>query len=161
MNKIINNLTQATLLEEKAFLHSTMFNVNIRLLKINKGYKQLIKSIIDYMNDILNKNYNDYSKLKGISGANVGIPFNIVVSDFVYMINPIIINVSKETYLTKSNCGSLLLPKPIQVKRYKWIEVEYFDINGVKVVSDIFMRPLAGTIQHEIEHNNGILITDK
>ena len=62
------------------------------------------------MLEILNTKFSDYTKLQGISGANVGIPFNIIIvrdlDNYIIMINPEILSKSKETKLVKSNCGS-------------------------------------------------------
>jgi peptide deformylase len=60
----------------------------------------------------------------------------------------------------KSNCGSILLKEPIKIKRFKRISVAWYDVNGNYHMED-FKGQVACTIQHEIEHNLGILITDK
>jgi len=69
--------------------------------------------------------------------------------------------------LVESNCGSLNLEESIPVERHESVTVKYypFPIEGEEYAAE-FHLPIvetftSGTIQHEIEHNNGILITDK
>jgi peptide deformylase len=179
--------TNVSIPEEKKFLGSKLFNVNMRLFKSSEGYRDLISHTIEYMIDLINYKYDDYDAVKGISGANIGVPFNIVVvkvtddayekiseeekyvtcigvegleGTFIPMINPVIKSRSKETFTTISNCGSVVLDAPIEVERHKWVVVEFYDAEGEKHIVQ-FGKPLTGTIQHEIEHNRGILITDK
>ena len=72
-----------------------------------------------------------------------------------------IIEHSEEIIYAESNCGSVRLDKSIQVWRYEWVKVNYFNIFGIEE-AEIFNREDGGfTIQHEINHNLGILITDK
>jgi peptide deformylase len=137
--------------------------VNIRLFKENKAYKRMILHIVDYMCDCMDASYENYTDLCGISGANIGIPLNIIVVNLgeeeTVMLNPEIIDASEETRIAKSNCGSLNLPEPIEVERHKSVIVKYYDEDGVKKVKDI--KEGAGTTQHEIDHNKGIMILDR
>jgi len=139
------------------------------------------------MIDLMLQDFDDYDAIKGISGANIGVPFNIVVINvgeheltetrkkvpvgildddiiicdnlFIPMLNPKIIKTSKKTFFTESNCGSIILDKPIQVERNEWVKVHFYNIKGEEKVIK-FGKPLTGTVQHEIEHNQGILITE-
>jgi len=132
--------------------------------------------IIKYMGKLSKCDFLDYSKLQGISGANLGIPFNIVgvratakaIKDglsaiegtLFFLINPKVVEESKETYIVMSNCGSIRLPKKIKVERHEWVKVGYYDLTGAPK-EDVFKGAFGSTLQHEIEHNLGILITDK
>lgn len=152
--------------EDTDILHRKSFDVNIRLYTSNNSYNYLIASIISYMKIIIHTNFKDYAKLKGLSGANIGVPFNIIVvvpsttNNVITMINPKIIKKSTTTHTVKSNCGSLCLEKPIEVERYDWVDVEWYDETG-NYQHDRFKGALGSTIQHEIEHNLGILISDR
>jgi peptide deformylase len=147
--------------DEKSYLHKPLFNVNMRLYNNNHEYRHMIRHIIEYMCEILYKEFNDYPSAKGISGANVGIPFNIIVAKEkdtgLRMINPGVIEESDETRIVKSNCGSLVLPEPIEVQRHKTVTVRFFDIDGESSTRK-YKGALACTIQHEIDHNNGVTI---
>lgn len=145
-------------------LHEKLFDVNIRLFKYNKEYRNMILGLLNYMKDLLNTKFEDYAELKGISGANVGIPFNLVVvkngKGTLKMVNPsytAIDTFDKRT--VKSNCGSINLEESIEVERYREVSVCYHDEAGER--HDITIDgAFASTVQHEIDHNNGILITD-
>lgn len=164
--------------ENRRVLTTKLHDVNMRIYKTNRSYRFVIETIIDYMKYTLRLKFDNYPLGRGISGANVGIPFNIVVirkkvdnklitrlkellgKNYIVMINPKIVDKDRELVIRKSNCGSLLLKEPIAVERYKSICVAYYDIKS-KSHKKYFNMPIAATIQHEIDHNNGILITDR
>lgn len=163
MDTICNYIIQNQL-SGNCILHRRGFEVNIHLFKKSFGYRHLILSTIDYMKEVIQKSFVDYNKIKGISGANIGIPLNIVgigeKDTTFFMINPHIVSESRKTKIVKSNCGSIRLQEKIEVKRYEWIKVEYYDTDGGKR-RDKFDGAFGFTLQHEIDHNLGILITDK
>ncbi|MEI6773709.1 MAG: peptide deformylase [bacterium] len=75
------------------------------------------------------------------------------------MINPKIIEKSKETILREEACISL--PNCIgMVKRHNAITVEFMDIQGKKQ-NKKYKEFNAVIIQHEIDHLDGILFMDK
>lgn len=148
-----------------AMLKKPLFDVNMRLYNNNTVYRKLITDIIDYMIVALKNKYANYPKLKGISGANVGIPFNIVVTrkrtkPNVY-INPSY-NKTKDAKMctVTTNCGSICLEENIITERYDAITITYFNLNGYYITKRVDDKE-AFTLQHEIDHNNGILITDR
>jgi peptide deformylase len=150
--------------KENDYLHRPLFNVNIRLFTSNEHYRKTIIDICDYMKLVMLQEYKDYSKLAGLSGANIGIPFNIISilknDEITHMINPSIVRMSKQTLTVQSNCGSLRLPNKISVLRREWVEVSYYDISGRHHQEKFTIVDGGGTIQHEIDHNKGILITN-
>jgi peptide deformylase len=148
-------------------LHKQLFDVPMRLFiynEENKEFRKLLKGIISYMKRVLETKFEEYPETKGISGANVGIPYNIVLvkkgKKVLTFINPKMMPLTDEQKEVKSNCGSILLQEPIKIKRYKKISVAWYDLNGNYHMED-FRGRVACTLQHEIEHNLGILITDK
>lgn len=144
-------------------LHHKVFDVNIRLYNKKGQYHFIIQLIVKYMSKIERMEFTDYSKIKGISGANIGLAVNIIGvmrdKEMSFFLNPKITKKSDKTLVITSNCGSIRLSERIKVKRHKWVEIEYYDLDGKKTV-----RRCAGTfgytVQHEIGHNLGILITD-
>lgn len=116
------------------------------------------------MKSVITQEYDNYPKLSGLSGANIGIPFNIIAlfknDEVVFMINPSIVKMSKQTRIVKSNCGSLNLKEKICVPRREWIDVSYYDIFGRHNQERFTIANGGATIQHEIDHNRGILIID-
>lgn len=153
-------------------LHRPLFDVDIKMFRENRIFNEIIHRIVDYMKIILCTNFKDYGKLKGVSGANIGIPFNIVAILYDGLIetfiNPSIVRVSRSKTTISSNCGSLKLPKSVKVDRHSWIQVKWMDIKGVSHkeyfttvgIANYNILPIAATLQHEIDHNKGILITD-
>ena len=76
-------------------------------------------------------------------------------------INPVVLAKSPLPIVSSSNCGSIRLKKPIKVSRPEWVQVSYFNEGGNRHC-EVFHRENGGlTIQHEIDHNLGILITDR
>lgn len=165
-NKIKNCLVQDGEHHDH-ILHNLCHPVNIRLLKNNSSYRSLVEVIIFHMLDVFQTNFDDYVELKGLSGANVGIPFNIIVlateNEPLVMINPKVIKESKNTKTVISNCGSINLAEPIEIKRFKKIRVRYVQFNqrGTNSFFTVEKTFNTSTVQHEIDHNLGILITDK
>lgn len=156
--------------EDHDILRRQLFDVNMRLFRVNRRYRTMIIGICDYIawNTVTPK--VGYKVPHGFSGANAGIPFNIIavkrkiagVVTAVVMINPKITRMHGETIVSDSNCGSLMLPQPIKVMRRQYIDFNYFNINGEHVIEENCTREGGGlTIQHEVDHNIGILITDR
>lgn len=146
-------------------LHNKLLNVNIRLFTSNKKYSGIIVLIIDYMKKLLATNFSDYSNLRGISGANIGIPINIIgfvntKGKVIIMINPFIKEYSNKKQTVSSNCGSIVLSKAIKVERSYNITVDYHNEGGRLCIKSFEGRD-SFVIQHEVDHNNGILIIDR
>jgi len=168
MSSIKDDIVQ----NESAFdgvLHRENFHVNMDLFHTCPRYRNLIDSVCRHLTYLLHAKYEDYQTIKGVSGANAGIPFKIIAikidtnhstipDGFIVMINPTIISRSGLTSRA-SNCGSLLLKKPISVPRFENVTVAYFNSRGTREIQS-FSGKLASTIQHEVDHTNGILITD-
>lgn len=70
------------------------------------------------------------------------------------MINPIVTSRSREDE-TQEGCVSLIGER--KCKRYKEIEVDYFDMNFTKLHGK-YTGVIAEIIQHEINHTNWIII---
>jgi|Deesub1362B_J571_1020462.scaffolds.fasta_scaffold00145_9 peptide deformylase len=75
------------------------------------------------------------------------------------LINPTIVEKSKEMIEVWDSCYSFDVAFFVQIKRHKKIKVEYMDENGRKIVEE-FEDDLSELLQHEIDHLNGILATD-
>lgn len=144
--------------EDQDILTRRLFDVNMRLFRDNPKYRGLIQWVAGYIKYLATTEREGYKKPHGYSGANAGIPFNIIaLADGTMMINPKIVNTWGGTKIGESNCGSLLLVKPIRVKRYANVQVNYYSLDGLPCTATGYLP----TVQHEIDHNNGILITDR
>lgn len=134
------------------------FDVNLRLIQSSPAYRNIIHSCCDYILTLATSTREGYRKPRGFSGANAGIPFNIIATaKGLVMINPHIIYASAAMREQASNCGSLTLETDIIVARHACVRIEYWDREGNH-------QEIVGylpTEQHEIDHNLGILITDR
>lgn len=148
--------------EDRDILTRKSFDVNMRLLQTSPRYFDIIRHICSYIKWSALTEKEGYSKPKGWSGPNSGIPFRIIyVPPYGIMLNPIWVsnnnNAISEDVI--SNCGSLTLPKPKTVSRVKSINIEYWDIWGHHYKVNDVTKDLGGyTFQHEFLHCEGELI---
>lgn len=156
--------------EDVVYLRSKLLPVNMRLFGTSQLYRAIVLSCCDYIKWLCTQKMEGYKKPHGMSGANAAIPFNIIAycvnrgkgNEYAQiMINPIIVDRSEGMVDALSNCGSIVLDEPISIKRYRVVTVEYYDENGIKLRSTFHSDNYGKTIQHEIDHNLGILITDR
>lgn len=128
--------------------------------------KKIIKNLIDTMRE---------SVLVGISAPQIGQSFQIFVTeiretinrsskdkdDLRVFINPKIIKVSKKEAIGYEGCGSVGSAQIFgSVKRPSEVVVEAMNEKGEKFVLKA-QTLLARVIQHELDHINGTLFTDK
>lgn len=153
--------------EDRDILTRKLFDVNMRLFRANDSYRALVQKVCEFIEYSTMTEKEGYKKPHGYSGANAGIPWNIIGiahahGDATVMINPMYTPVEKEgKRVVKSNCGSLTLPEPIEITRWNRINVSYYDVFGeYNRLENVGPSP-GFTIQHEVEHNLGILITDQ
>lgn len=109
-------------------------------------------------NDLLDTLKANKDRCVGLAANMIGYNKAIIcvsggLYDFI-MINPVITNKSGE-YQTEEGCLSLIGER--KCKRYKEIEVDYWDINFNKQYGK-YTGFVAEIIQHEIDHTNGIII---
>lgn len=124
-----------------------------RIAKVDDSIRTICSSMIDTMLS---------SGGVGLAGNQVGILKRIIIvlhdNDPIIMINPEIIKTSEEFEF--GNEGCLSIPETyIELKRYKEISVKYRDTKG-KPHFENYSGLTARIIQHEIEHLDGILMTD-
>lgn len=169
MKKHEDYITHISNEKDAVYLKSKHFPVNMRLFETSPEYKNIILQQCNYIRELCLDIKEGYKKPHGMSSANAGLAFNIVgitrnrLQSNEYckiLINPCIVEYMGDLVETTSNCGSINLKNPIKLKRNSEIFVNYFDEKGNEFV-ELFTRETgAFTIQHEIDHNNGILITD-
>ncbi len=157
---------------DETYLRQKHFPVNMRLFKTSLEYRTIIQQQCRYIQRLCLRKMDGYKLPHGMSSANAGLSFNIIAVQnprlrgtrqaiALVMINPEIRGTSKETEIALSNCGSLTLKEHIKVKRYSAVDVQYYDMDGTKKRTTFNRKEGSFTIQHEIDHNNGILITDR
>ena len=109
-------------------------------------------------NDLLDTLKANKDRCVGLAANMIGYNKAIIcvsggLYDFV-MINPVITYTNRE-YQTVEGCLSLIGER--ECKRYKEMEVDYFDMNFRKQHGK-YTGFVAEIIQHEIDHTNGIII---
>lgn len=114
--------------------------------------------------DMLDTLYS--TKGVGLAAVQLGVPKRVVVVDLgretsrqpQIFINPIIVETSKEETSLREGC--LSIPDTmVDVVRPEKVTVRYFGVDGQQRVVEA-AGILAKCLQHEIDHLNGILITD-
>ena len=157
--------------EKEKILHTKSKEVEFPLANEDK---KLIKDVIDYLTMSQIKEYYEKYDLRpgmGLAFIQLGIPKNIFViveevddeefENYV-IINPKIISHSEEMIYVGEGEGCLSVNREVEgiVPRYARMKVEYQDIDGntqtIRVREDISVA-----FQHEMDHLNGILFTDK
>jgi peptide deformylase len=165
--KISEHLLQDSIKEESDALRHELPDVNIRLFNNNESYRKLILHAIEYLEWHLKCIFEDIGSTKGVSGAVLSIPWNIIAykdqtNTTRVCINPKITNESLSKVITKTSCGAFSVKNNIYVKRNSTIDMEFYDVNGHKVIQKGITKDMGGySIQHEVEHNQGICIVDK
>ncbi len=88
---------------DKTILRRELFPVNMRIYHTSETYRKLIHDIADYMVHHIRQTYEDYGTPKGISGANLAIPFNITRQELVQHCTPIgtIMRDNRRMFLSK------------------------------------------------------------
>ena len=109
--------------------------------------------------DLLDTVRANADRCVGMAANMIGERKTILVSqagkDYLVMVNPKIVDHSRQCYETEESCLSLTGQRP--VKRYSVIVVEYLD-RKFKRKKQTFRDFEAQIIQHEMDHFNGILI---
>ena len=144
--------------EDYDILNREQFNVNLRLYESSPPYRRIVNACCAYIRECAITKREGYKKPHGFSGANAGIPFRIIaLINGSVLINPKITE-RRGHKASLSNCGSLTLPKPIKIWRSAEVDIEAISWPDMKCYSKCGYLP---THQHEIDHCDGILITDR
>lgn len=126
---------------------------------------------IEEFNNALKTFVNDLAEVmikadgSGISAIQVGVPIRLFLMDetethnIIPICNPEILE--KEKIVKSYAEGCLSVPeKRLDIKRYKRIKVRYQDLDG-KVHERKLAKRESFIFQHELDHLNGKLFTDK
>lgn len=128
-----------------------------KVKKINPGVVKILKDMIK-----LTLTFKDPEGV-GLASTQVGLNEAFFVakngSKFIAVINPKILSTGKKT--KKYFEGCLSIPGTWgEVKRYISIRVSYQDETG-KIITKPLKGVLAWIFQHEVDHLNGVLFTQK
>ena len=141
---------------------------------LSKEDKKNIKDMMDYLEMSQIEETREKYNLRagwGLSYIQIGVPKRIFVMVHEYeegkfkryvIINPKIKSVSEEMVYIAEGEGCLSVNRPVEgiVPRHARMTLEYFDEQGNK--QEIRVREgLAVGFQHELDHLDGILFTDR
>ncbi len=166
-------LKNKDILDEKAkILHTVSEEVNFPL---EDSDKKAIEDMIQYLTDSqiekLAKKY-DLRPGMGMAAIQLGIPkrYFVVVHEqeiketfkTYVLINPKIVSTSEEMIYVEEGEGCLSVNRDVEgiVPRYARVTIEGYDIDGNKVRYR-GREELAVAFQHEYDHLNGIMFTDR
>lgn len=117
------------------------------------------KKDIQIIHDLLDTIAANSDRCVGMAANMIGECKTILVAlignEFIPMVNPKIIDKSKQVYESKEGCLSLIGTR--KTIRHEMITVEYLD-KKFKRKKQIFRGLEARIIQHELDHFQGILI---
>lgn len=117
------------------------------------------KDDIYIINDLLDTIEANKERCVGMAANMIGYLKNIIIfqedSNYTVLINPVILDTSKQSYQTKEGCLSHEGQR--DVLRYEKIKVSFLDENMKKKIKT-YSGYTAQIIQHEIDHCHGILI---
>lgn len=124
----------------------------------------LEKSLITDLRDTLIEFKEKKGLGRGIAAPQIGISkkaLYIITDEFEgELINPKIISHSSKESVWWDSCFSYNAAIFAKVKRWKEIEIEYFDLSGNKHKLEA-EGSLSELLQHEIDHLDGILFMDR
>lgn len=134
------------------------------LRKVCKEVPNITPRLIETMNDMLDTMREE--KGVGIAGPQIGVMRRIFVAEpdpeegkVYFMINPVITERSEETEWGTEGC--LSVPEMIgEVERPVSIKIEATDLDGERQTYE-FSGFEARVMQHEYDHLEGVLYTDK
>ncbi len=127
--------------------------------------------VVDSYDEQLVEQY-DLTPSVGIAANQVGVDARMLVVYIageseedtfdVMMINPVILSESSQQAFIESGEGCLSLPERPEgyVYRPRLIKVRYYDLDGKQHVLELDDFPSIA-VQHEIDHLNGILYSDR
>lgn len=109
--------------------------------------------------DLLDTIEANAERCVGMAANMIGVRKTILVAqigkEYLIMVNPKIVDCSKQSYNVEEGCLSLIGQRP--AKRYNIIVVEYWD-KKFKKKKKTFKDFEAQIIQHEMDHFEGVLI---
>lgn len=131
-------------------------------VKVEKNEMPDLRPQIDLMWESILDIRKTYGFGRGIAAPQIGLSKRIIalyINEPQVLINPTLSNLSDEMFELWDNCMSFpnLL---VKLKRHKSIRVSFYDLNWKKQCWDL-SDDMAELIQHEYDHLDGILATQR
>lgn len=103
-------------------------------------------------------------RARGLAAVQIGVPVRVIVArvgnEFLHMVNPVITRTLNRHAVEQEGCLSVLPKHWRTVSRPAKCEISWQDHKGDQH-ADGFSGEWARVLQHEIDHLDGILITDR
>ena len=100
----------------------------------------------------------------GLSAIQVGIPVRACIvkirDSFIKMINPVMTDKHDPNKFIGERCLSLPGTE-VDTRRYQQVVVSWLDYDAYEDRRSVFLDVEAACVQHEIDHMDGVLITDR
>jgi len=123
-----------------------------------------LESLIENLSNTLHEAQKRFGCGRGIAAPQISELKRVIFIDTQVfrspLINPRIVRVSDRKFEVWDSCFSFNMAFFVLVDRYYRIRVEYLDQGGKKQVTDA-ENELSELLQHEIDHLDGILATDR
>jgi len=141
------------------------------LRRENKLVEKFDDKLKQFAENLFRTLYNDPTGV-GLAAPQVGVNLRMLVYNIErcqddplrqferVIINPRIVAKSDELSKLDETCLSFPNIEPTRVWRASWVEMEGFDLEG-KPFKDRFEGMEAAAMQHEFEHLEGIIFTDR
>jgi len=135
------------------------FDIN----KLRKSCREVLPEEVESVTQQLEAELAQHPTGIGLAANQIGLDVKVAViripdKEKIDLINPKIIDYSKEIVFYQESCLSLPdLKKPVTTQRYREITIE----NGFDKGKYVLYGMEAIACQHEIDHLNGLLITDR
>ena len=128
-----------------------------------ENFDDQLRTKVKDLKDTLFNFQKEYEIGRAIAAPQIGYHQKIVYyhkgKDKLLMVNPKIIESSKEQFEVWDSCFSFNAAFFVKIKRAKRIKVKYQDIDGNEIIAE-FTEELSELFQHEIDHLHGVLATD-
>lgn len=121
------------------------------------------KKIVDKLTSVTKTVDKPWKLWLGMAAPQIGYNQRIIIlrrsyGKYEVMVNPEVLK-KKWLFLSTENCYSLKGKGRYLLKRYFWLKIKYQDLNGHSH-QEVSIGPRAYTMQQELDHINGVLISD-
>lgn len=134
--------------------------------EIKKTELSNLQPVIQDLHDILfefKERFKHYGAFRGIAAPQIGVMKRLIYINIdkpIVMFNPILENKSEEMFELWDDC--MCFPNLlVKVKRHKSLVIRYLDESWSEQIWKIEDSSLAELIQHEYDHLEGILATQR
>lgn len=135
-----------------------------RLRERSAEVEQFDQGLVELINVMFGVILERRPAARGLAAVQIGTPLRVIVAragvQLRYMVNPVITRTLNRSTVENEGCLSVRPKDWRPVSRPAKCEIDWQDHTGAKY-SEGFSGEWARVLQHEIDHLDGILITDR